>query len=269
MCKNCGLIFRLPDPSDDLASSGHYGCEAPTHTHLVKSLRRGLAIAEWINASVEAGGLEMKLGPNARVLDIGSGTGGVLAIFRQLYHCETYGVEPDVGFSRYANDWMGVRTLNAPFQQADPSGPLQLIIVPHAIFCFPRPDDVLRRLVSLLADGGVLYISVGDYLRPRRLEGLGNYLLKDYARYYFTRSSMARLLATTGFKLLQVDRSVRGEMQFLAISSADSPLSPLPHENWIRVVCLLRFYDLRSFGNRAARRILRSVRSLIRLRARS
>lgn len=40
----------------------------------------------------------MKLGPNARVLDVSSGTGGVLAIFRQLYHCEIYGVEPDVGF---------------------------------------------------------------------------------------------------------------------------------------------------------------------------
>ena len=152
---------------------------------------------------------------------------------------------------------MDIQTDDKPFQEVELKEQFDLVIMSHSLFCFPRPDEVLARISGLLTEEGLLYISVGNYLRPKRWEGLGNYLLKDYKLFCFTKVSLERLLASTGFTAIRTDsKSSPGDLQVLAQRSSNVLVnSHRTRESWLRLRLFFLIYDMLSFVRRSVRRI--------------
>lgn len=265
ICKTCGLIFMVQPDGMEFRNETFHGPNPPTRSRVRKSLRRGAVIAKWIESSRGELDSVTWLDQDSRVLDVGSGTGGELEVFRQLYGCEVRGVEPDTTFARFASEQMGIPTDALPFQEVEFEECFDLVIMSHSLFCFPRPDEVLGRIRRLLTEEGLLYVSVGNYLRPKRWEGLGNYLLKDYKLFCFTKVSLERLLALTGFTAIQIDdKSSPGDLQVLARRSSHSG-SDLESvgESWVKLALFFFVYDVLSFVKRVVRRTTRFTSSIL------
>jgi 2-polyprenyl-3-methyl-5-hydroxy-6-metoxy-1,4-benzoquinol methylase len=137
-----------------------------------------------------------------QLLDIGCGQGTFLAEMRQA-GWEVKGIEPDSTAAAVARA-NGVLVVNEPLEEAqlEPHS-FDAITMNHVIEHFHDPIEALRISHRLLKRGGVLWIvtpnlaSRGHALFGRDWIGL------DPPRHLvlFTRSSLTRALAATGFEL--------------------------------------------------------------------
>ena len=267
VCRDCGLIYVRQPQKEPADSAKHYAVSEPSAEHVAKAERRGVEIEVWIREVCSPWSRGTLISENARILDVGSGNGGVLKVFRDRYGCDVLCVEPEADFAKYANDVLGVRTLSAPYETLSIDGTYDVILMSHTIMCFSRPDEILRDLARVLAPGGVLYLSVGNYYRPKRFGGLEQYLFKPYASYYFTPLTLQNLLRMSAFRAVAVDLTSRGEVRVLATRMSPNEAGPhdaLRREHWLKVVLLLKLYDWQSVCCRVARGFSRLGRAVAR-----
>ncbi|TFB13942.1 class I SAM-dependent methyltransferase [Candidatus Marinimicrobia bacterium MT.SAG.4] len=256
VCKNCGLIYRKLEKKESYISTNYYQKSEPDQNNLQKGYNRGIEIEQWISDTL----LDNGFNKQTKVLDIGSGHGGVLKKIHELHGCDILGVEPDTSFAKYASEKMGVPTINSDFEEVKIEGKFDIVIMSHSIFCFKSPDVILLKVKSILIEGGILFISIGDYYHPKKFGGLENYLFKSYVLYYFSMKTMSRLLNKCGLSLLETEKK-NGEVKFLARKETYSALAPDDlSENWMKVVFLLKLYDYKSFAFRIVRKMLYMVK---------
>jgi ubiquinone/menaquinone biosynthesis C-methylase UbiE len=170
--------------------------------------------------------------PGARVLDVGSGTGGFVVGCRQLGH-RAFGVEPDrIGVGgRLTSIEIAARRLSSnvftsavgealPF----PDDAFDLVTLNQVVEHVPDQLAVLREAVRVLSPGGALYVACPNYLRfyephykvlwlplmPKsvgrlylRLRGRNSVMLRDL--YYTTNHRLRKWLETMGDEIEVLD----------------------------------------------------------------
>lgn len=195
MCRQCGLIFLDPMPTDEEINryyERHYrihyqGAAEPTPVSILRSLR---------NAEERLQMLASVLKSVMRILDVGSGGGEFLATAqRQGYEVE--GVEPNVGYARYAERTYGVKVHVAPFMQIDFGGrQFDLITCNHVLEHMRNPLANLRRFHQLLVPGGNLHLLVPDMAEPHKTP-IG--LFHFGHLHGFTHETLVMMAAKGGF----------------------------------------------------------------------
>jgi 2-polyprenyl-3-methyl-5-hydroxy-6-metoxy-1,4-benzoquinol methylase len=189
-CEDCGLAFANPGheaaeleslyDEDGLWASSRSNTEAPSDPSSSSMARLFGAIATDLNILAPP--------PNAAVLDIGCGDGGLLNGLQRLgWH--TYGIEPaiKVAFRRH------VELTEVPARAQ-----FRLIVLRHVLEHLRDPLDMLRRVERALLPGGYLFISVPN------LDGLPShgdfrYCISDRPHISaFTRPCLVTLLARAG-----------------------------------------------------------------------
>lgn len=150
--------------------------------------------------------------PSARILDLGCSDGQMSARLRaEGHHVIGVDVTEHPGINERVDRFIQV-DLDQGLPE-DLGGPFDVIIAADVIEHVRRPDVLMRALRYELARGGSLILSVPNfghwYPRLRTAVGLFDYdrrgiLDADHVRF-FTRRSLERLIADTGFAVTQRD----------------------------------------------------------------
>jgi 2-polyprenyl-3-methyl-5-hydroxy-6-metoxy-1,4-benzoquinol methylase len=137
-----------------------------------------------------------------RLLDVGCGQGTFLAEMRGA-GWQVQGIEPDASAAAVARS-SGVPVVNAPLEEASLTPqPFDAVTMNHVIEHFHDPIEALRISHRLLKPGGILWIATPNLAsRGHALFGR-DWIGLDPPRHLvlFTRSSLARAVAATGFAL--------------------------------------------------------------------
>jgi 2-polyprenyl-3-methyl-5-hydroxy-6-metoxy-1,4-benzoquinol methylase len=140
--------------------------------------------------------------PGRRLLDIGCGRGTFLAEMRQA-GWDVQGIEPDSSAAAAARS-NGIPVVNAPLDKATLAlNSFDAVTMNHVIEHFHDPIEALQVAHGLLKSGGVLWIATPNLAsRGHALFGR-DWIGLDPPRHLvlFTRSSLARAVAATGFAL--------------------------------------------------------------------
>jgi 2-polyprenyl-3-methyl-5-hydroxy-6-metoxy-1,4-benzoquinol methylase len=271
ICTHCGLIRVDPMPTDaelDRYYSDHYRLHyQSTPEPTLKSIARGTK-----TAVSRVARLSRLIPPGGRILDIGAGGGEFLGEAKR-HGFEVEGVEPSIGFARYAERTYGVKVHIAPLNKID-FGDRKFDLV-HSFHVFEHlrdPFASMRLVHSLLKPGGYFYVAVPDMAERRTPTGMFH-----FAHVHgFTYETLRMMAEKAGFEWVprETPRTVEGAAQvfrraessrldwfrfpehaaalqrkFSSSSFARHLLSPEPYRRaWKRLIRKLRERKLENAG---------------------
>lgn len=159
ICRRCGLVYTDPRPDNDEIRryyEHHYRLDyqstwqpKPKHVY-----RAGKVAAARINK------LAPILQPTHRILDIGAGGGEVVYLLRALGY-DAFGIEPNLGYAKFAMDVLGMPVVHAFYQDAQvEQESVDVITMFHVLEHFYSPCDALRHAWQWLRQDGLLLVEV-------------------------------------------------------------------------------------------------------------
>jgi 2-polyprenyl-3-methyl-5-hydroxy-6-metoxy-1,4-benzoquinol methylase len=152
---------------------------------------------------------------SARLLDIGCDTGSLLRVARDDFGMNVLGVEVSHLAARVAQDEHGLDVLVGDVTELNlPSESFDIITLADVVEHVANPSALLREVSRLLIDEGRVYIYTSDHdalinsmgLTLYRLFGRWSSVLLEklyipYHEFYFTKSTLARLVTSVGFQI--------------------------------------------------------------------
>ena len=200
VCKQCGLIFTNPRPSDEWFKEfyrDHYrkyyeDVAEPDDAYLSR---------EWIQGRHRRNVkfLQTLVPRTGALLDVGCAEGTFLHLFQEAFpQWQIQGIEPSSSFSQFARQHYGLSTVRTTtFEELDalPDHSFGLITVNHVLEHLLDPNFLFSRVRRLLAPDGLLFIDVPDS------EGTaaGLWRLHIGHVYHFTEPTLRNFLAKHGF----------------------------------------------------------------------
>ena len=241
-CADCGTLVALRAP--DLAApaagreAGFYGCEywrehqerdlgLPPIAQRARDDLSGRCL-HWLQAL-----LAHRL-PPARVLEVGCGHGGFVALLR-LAGFDATGLELSPWVVEFARRTFDVPVLLGPIERQDVvPGSLDVIVMNDVVEHLPDPVGTMARVAALLAPGGLLMLQTPcapEDASHAQLERAGDSFLKMMQEeghlYLFSRRAIARLLEPAGLRAVHFERAYFGyDMALLAGAQAVPDAAP-------------------------------------------
>lgn len=223
-CQNCGLVFLHPLPSAGQIKGyypeGYCSRESTIPSHipfawinqLDKSLRDFLF-------QREIGHIQKLVSKGGRVLDVGCGSGELLALFKSKGY-GAYGIEVLPGLVQLARERFGLEVWQGDFLDTSyPAHYFDLVIFYHVLEHLPKPDLGLLEAKRVLKKGGFLLL---------QLPNIASYQLRIFHRrwfalevprhlYHFSPKTIGLLLNNTGFEPFRIRHfSIRNNPLILA-----------------------------------------------------
>jgi 2-polyprenyl-3-methyl-5-hydroxy-6-metoxy-1,4-benzoquinol methylase len=197
-CAQCGLQYVTPRLRADAVLEGY----AAGADELFVSQARGreLTFAKCLTM-IE----RVWRRPAGRLLDIGTGGGSFLHVASKR-GWQVEGCEPNRWLCEWAQQNYGLRVRpGTVFDQQYPPNSCDVVTLWDVLEHTPDPKSEIREVHRLLADGGLIvvnYPDIGSWIA--RLMGRSWVFLLDVHLYYFTRTTMRKLLEDEGFELVTV-----------------------------------------------------------------
>lgn len=206
-CNNCGLIYLSPRPT--ITQIGAYYPDLDYHA-FKKSGGIKSRIVAWLRQR-EAQALLHGLSANASVLEIGCGTGDLLAELARLGATAT-GIEPNPAAAQQARDRYGLDVRIGMLDDHTnllPSASFDRVLMRYALEHVHHPLTTLRQIARLLKPDGRALFWVPN------AQSWDAYLAKSYWRgldaprhlYIFTPATMQRLIEAAGLRAVAVTYS--------------------------------------------------------------
>jgi len=276
ICKGCGLIRQ--NPRMDQSSQETFYRE--DYRRLYSGIResyadifyeqyvRGRKIYEYLEncSSVQISG---------KILEVGSGPGGILAYFRERGH-KVFGYDIDTAAITYGRSGKGL-SLSAGETGAIsyPWNP-DMVIYSHVLEHLENPIEELITIKQYLNESSLVYIEVpgvknliGTYGRDFLLQ------LQNAHTYYFTLATLSNVLKKAGFRVIKGDEHIR-----VLCAQEKTPSNSLLHNDYAEALSFLQkmewyrlmptLYRLRftaeQYGRRALHRVglYESLRNMLR-----
>jgi len=212
-CSSCGLAYLNPRPStEDMTeiyqTSDYYQNKDnqqinptgyPDYTALEEHLH--FVVGELLRPirGINEG----------KLLDVGCGMGIMLDRFREL-GWDTYGVDVSTYASEYARSRLGLKVYTGTVDQLEfPEGYFDLVTMVLAIEHVPNPKKTLAELSRLIKPGGIIIIATHDIsgLWPRIVRHRWRHLNIPEHVYFFSRSTLKRMLEAVGFKVFKTSET--------------------------------------------------------------
>ena len=193
-CNNCSLSYVNPRLKSDKIIEGYSEGADETFISQVKGREStSLAGIKYIERFVKSG----------KILDIGTAGGSFLAVARKR-GWQTYGVEPNKWLCEWAQKNYGLYIQPGTIDSLKyPDNFFDVITLWDVLEHVPNPSEVLQKCHALLKPGGFIYINYPDYnsYAARLMKSKWIFLLSVHI-YYFTRSTIAKMLEKTGYQTL-------------------------------------------------------------------
>jgi SAM-dependent methyltransferase len=198
-CRRCGHMQLEPMPDDALLGHDAYA-DAASDDYVEEETGQ----RETARRALDR--IEHHAGRRGTLLDLGCWVGFLLAEARDR-GWRTLGVEPSEFGSAYARERLGLEVLTAELMSAPlPVSGFDAVTMADVIEHLPEPALALRRIRELLAPEGVVWLALPDAgSRVARAMGRRWWSVIPTHVQYFTRGSVATLLARCGFELLDID----------------------------------------------------------------
>ena len=191
-CRRCGLQYLDPRVRRDLVLQAYE--EGTDETFVSQAEAREASFAPYLPI------IEKLRGGVGRVLDVGTAGGSFLAVAKRR-GWEVLGCEPNRWLCRWAREHYGIDV--RPGTVADlglAGGSMDVVTLWDVLEHTPDPVATLRECRRVLTDGGILVVNVPDSdSLVARLMGRRWVFLLSVHLYYFTSSSLERMLRSTGF----------------------------------------------------------------------
>jgi len=206
-CKQCDVGFVLPLPTpdelDELYNSMAYQADDRS------TIDYSSASEEEINARIRTdshfvGKYHPHVPASGHVLDIGAGWGTLLKSFANQGY-QTTGLELSIPTSEFARNKLGLDIHSIPIERINelPDQTYDLITMRHVLEHFYEPATVLASLRKTMDDQSKLIIEVPDYgSYDRKKYGESWPAFGPYHLWYFSQTSLQRLLDDAGFEVL-------------------------------------------------------------------
>jgi len=205
-CSQCGLLFRSKLPTDgelpvlygeDYFRAGTLGSAGEGYPDYI-----GTGELHRRNACKRLRVIEDYVQPGA-LLDVGCAAGFFLDEARGR-GWSVQGIELSSQMAAHARDQLGLEVVAAPFGAVEiGSTTVDCVTMWDYIEHSREPAEDIRRVHSLLRPGGILALSTGDAGSLfARISGKRWHLLTPrHHNYYFSRSTLSRLLFAVGFRI--------------------------------------------------------------------
>jgi SAM-dependent methyltransferase len=204
-CQACGLVYQDPLPSpQDLAGFYPPAYSAYNSDTVISALFR-LVYAQ------DARRIARLTGRGARILDVGCGNGSMLMALRSHGYSDLSGVEIDPAAAERARQ-RGFDVRTGELVDTDfPTASFDLIRMGHVLEHVCDPMAVLRRALTLLRPGGILFGETPnvDCLDFRVLGRYWGALHLPRHVIMFTDASLRRALTDAGFQLTKMSWGLR------------------------------------------------------------
>jgi len=141
-----------------------------------------------------------------KLLDVGCGMGTMLNRFRKL-GWDTYGVDVSTYATEYARNQLGLKVYTGVVDELDlPEGYFDLVTLVLTIEHIPNPRTTLAALYRLMKPGAVIIVATHDIsgLWPRIVKQRWRHLNVPEHLYFFSNSTLKRLLEATGFSTFRI-----------------------------------------------------------------
>ena len=141
--------------------------------------------------------------PPGRLFDVGTG-GGSFPFVASKKGWQAEGCEPNRWLCEWGLKNYGLRIRpGTVFDQSCPAGAYDVVTLWDVLEHTPDPKQEIREVHRLLKDGGLIvvnYPDIGSWIA--RLMGRSWVFLLDVHLYYFTRTTIRRLLEAAGFEVV-------------------------------------------------------------------
>ncbi len=195
VCIDCGMAFNR-----ETASADHYKRYYQTLSKYVESTASSAVKPRLPECSIQ---LAKLLPKESYILDVGCGSGGVLASLKQNGFTRLAGIDPTEACIRQVRDTLGidarVGTLdNPPFPPEGFDVAISTVVFEHLL----NPGDDIDKIGSLLKPDGLVYILVPDVTR------YAEFLLAPYQDVnvehinHFSKQSLDNLFTVRGWSVV-------------------------------------------------------------------
>ena len=174
------------------------------HSTYNNELEKGKGISNYIKKNT--------LLNNGIVFDFGTGTGGVLEIFKKSGF-ETFGVDLNDGFLKFGiNRGLNLRR-GSIYELKNYPRKANLIIASHVLEHLHNLDYYLREFWDCLEDNGFLYIALpGLFVVQKLFRSLQPFFVIEHL-YYFTLLTLRKILMENGFRLVAGNEEISAIFQ--------------------------------------------------------
>lgn len=136
-----------------------------------------------------------------RVLEIGCSTGLMLSLLKKRGFT-VLGVEISHRAAQIARA-RGIKVIIQPFERIKFSEKFDVIIFNHTLEHLPDPASVLKKVLKILKEDGILFIDLPNFgsLSAKIYKCSWPLLLPDEHYWHFTLQSLSQLFDKTGFRI--------------------------------------------------------------------
>jgi 2-polyprenyl-3-methyl-5-hydroxy-6-metoxy-1,4-benzoquinol methylase len=205
-CPDCQAWFTSPRPDEKSIGAYYASDKYISHTNAGRSLQDRLYQLVRRQALRGKRKLISHYRSNGKLLDVGCGTGQFLGHMKTHGYLVT-GMEPDIGARQNAIADHAIEVL--PTLEAIPSAEqFQVVTMWHVLEHVPDLRRTLKKLYSVMADRGHLFIAVPDRESWDAAYYSSNWAAYDVPRHlnHLRKKDLERLLHEHGFSLLKVER---------------------------------------------------------------
>lgn len=222
LCTDCGLVFLDPMPTSEEIDR-YYREQYREHYHGDSQPRAKALLRDARGAAERVRLLSAFVRPGMRVLDIGAGTGAFVAAANAAGWAAE-GIEPHLGFARYANEHLGARVHATTLETAPvEAGSFDLVSSSHVFEHLRDPLAAFRRVHELLRADGIFHVGVPDIADPKRTPSARFHFGHTHG---FTRETLTMMALRAGFEPID-GSSENGPV--LILRRRDEPVS-----DWLR-----------------------------------
>ncbi len=198
-CRRCNLVFVNPQPSPEIIHEGY--AEARDETYIAQAKGR-------IRAFRKIAARVARAAPGAqRLLDVGAAAGFFLLAAREAGFA-VEGIELSHWMSERARSDFGLTIHTAPLAVGSfPNASFDVVTMFDVLEHVEDPATSLRCVRDILGPGGLFVLSYPDFgsVFAKLLRRKWWFLLSVHL-FYFTRTTIRRLLETQGFEILSIER---------------------------------------------------------------
>jgi SAM-dependent methyltransferase len=207
-CLDCSFQWTSPQPAGETLAQLYAGTSGEYFEPLAESSPERRRLFRSVGTLLKRRGAG-----RGRLLDLGCGTGGALAAFRDQF--ELFGVEPSGFAAQQARAATEARVQVGDLAAAAyPTGFFDVVTAFDVVEHLADPLATLRELKRILRPGGVLVIETGDIgsLSARFAGGHWYYVLLPGHLCFFSRGTLAAALTKAGFADVESQRTHHGQL---------------------------------------------------------